>query len=457
MEASRFKAHSLQESPKGQAVQRILAAALQAVDPALAVSKHLSRSGNHLLVAGQTYDLVSFDSIYVIGAGKAGAPMAMAMSNLLGDKLTSGMVIVKDGYEQTGAVEPLQQVEILPAGHPYPDQRSVHATRRICRLLEDTARNDLVICLVSGGGSALLTDPVPGVSLDDLRALTEVLLSSGADIQEINTLRKHLDHVKGGNLARLVSPSRLLTLILSDVVGNPMDSIASGPTVPDRSTYADATAVLRKYSLEDKIPNQIRRVLHLGERGGLPETPKPGDPLFDQVCNLIIASNIHAAQAGLAQAMAEGYNTLLLTTYLQGEARQAGQFLAGIARQIADSGQPIPRPACLVAGGETTVIVTGDGLGGRNQELALGAVGTLAGVPGATLVCLATDGGDGPTDAAGAVVTGETLWRALRLGMDPAEFLRRNDAYHFFDPLGDLLHTGPTLTNVNDLAFLFLH
>ncbi len=457
MEASRFKANSLQESLQGQPVQRILAAALQAVDPALAVSKHLSGSGNHLLVAEQTYDLASFDSIYVIGAGKAGAPMALAVSDLLGDRLTAGMVVVKEGYEHIGAAEPLQQVEILPAGHPYPDERGLQATRQICRLLKNTTRNDLVICLVSGGGSALLTSPIPGVSLDDLRALTEVLLSSGADIQEINILRKHLDQVKGGNLARLVSPARLLTLILSDVVGNSMDSIASGPTVPDPSTYADATAVLRKYRLEDKIPSPIRRALHLGESGRLPETPKPGDPLFDQVYNLIIASNIHAAQAGLAQATAEGYNTLLLTTYLQGEARQAGLFLAGIARQIADSGQPIPRPACLVAGGETTVTVNGEGLGGRNQELALGAVGRLAGIPGATLVCLATDGGDGPTDAAGAVVTGETLWRARQLGLDPAEFLRRNDAYHFFEPLGDLLHTGPTLTNVNDLAFLFLH
>jgi hydroxypyruvate reductase len=447
----------LLDSPQGQAIQRILAAALHAVDPGLAVSKHLSRSGNSLRVTGQTYDLASFDSIYVIGAGKAGAPMAIALTNILGDSLTSGIVIVKEGYEQTGATEPLQRVKILPAGHPYPDERGLRATRRICQLLENTKQNDLVICLVSGGGSALLTNPLPGVSLEDLRNLTGLLLSCGATIHEINVLRKHLDQVKGGNLARLVSPAHLLTLILSDVVGNPLDIIASGPTVPDPSTYADATAVLRKYRLEDKVPGSIRQTLDRGENGRLPETPKPGDPLFDRVHNLIIGSNIIAAQAGLAQAAAEGYNTCLLTTYLQGEARQAGQFLAGIARQIADNGQPIPRPACLVAGGETTVTVTGDGLGGRNQEMALGAVETLAGIPEVTLVCLATDGGDGPTDAAGAVVTGETLWQAQHLSLDPVEYLRHNDAYHFFSPLGDLLLTGPTRTNVNDLAFLFLH
>ena len=383
--------------------------------------------------------------------------MAQAVCDLLGDYLTAGIVIVKDGYEKIAKSESLAGIEILPAGHPYPDERGLQAARRICTLLENTTGNDLVICLVSGGGSALLTHPASGVSLDDLRKLTDLLLTSGANIKEINILRKHLDQIKGGNLARRVSPARLVTLILSDVVGNPMDSIASGPTVPDPSTYAEALAVLRKYSLEDETPIKIREHLQRGLSGEIPETPKPGDPLFIKVHNLVVGSNFQAAQAALAQAAVEGYNTLLLTTYLQGEARQAGQFLAAIARQIAASGQPIPRPACVVAGGETTVTVKGDGSGGRNQEVALGAVETLAGIPAVTLVCFATDGGDGPTDAAGAVVSGETLARARQLGLDPEAFLRRNDAYQFFAPLGDLLRTGPTLTNVNDLALLFLH
>lgn len=457
MEPSLFKTRTLEIEPQGQTIGRILVAALQAVDPALAIKKHLSRSGDSLIVADQVYDLATFDSIYVIGAGKAGTPMAHAMSSLLGDRLTAGMVVVKDGYEQLADNQALASIEILPSGHPFPDERGLHATRRICELLEHTHQNDLVICLISGGGSALLTNPAPGISLEDLRSLTHILLSSGANINEINILRKHLDQVKGGKLARQVHPARLLTLILSDVVGNPLESIASGPTVADPSTYEDALAVLRKYSLEEKIPSNIYDTLQRGTRGEIPETPKPGDPLFDRVNNLVIGSNIHAAQAALAQAESEGYNTLLLTTYLQGEARQAGQFLAAIAQQIAASGQPIPRPACVVAGGETTVTVRGDGIGGRNQEVALGAVETLAGIPAATLVCLATDGGDGPNDAAGAVVSGETLSRARQLGLNPDEFLKRNDAYHFFAPLGDLLRTGPTQTNVNDLAFMFLH
>lgn len=435
-------------------MQRILAAALLAADPALAIRKHLARSGDSLITPNRSYDLLAFHSIYVIGAGKAGARMAHAVSDLLGDCLTSGVVIVKEGYEGTA---PLAGIEIIPAGHPYPDERGLHATRRICSLVENATENDLVLCLLSGGGSALLTHPAPGISLDDLVHLTGALLSSGASIHEINTLRKHLDLVKGGNLARRVAPARLLTLILSDVVGNPVESIASGPTAPDPSTYTDALAVLRKYSLEDEVPANIREYLQRGLQGEIPETPKPGNLVFERVENLIVGSNNQAAQAALVQAQREGYNTLLLTTNLQGEARQAGQFLASIARQIATSGQPLSRPACIIAGGETTVTVKGDGSGGRNQEMALGAVEALAGIPAATLVCLATDGGDGPTDAAGAVATGETLSRAHKRGMDPEEYLRRNDAYHFFTPLGDLLLTGPTMTNVNDLAFLFLH
>lgn len=455
MEAFHFQTRTLQEASYGQPVQRILAAALQAVEPAQAVRKHLSRAGDKLTADDQTYDLASFDSIYLVGAGKAGAPMAQAAIDLLGDRLKDGVVVVKDGYLPD---KPLPAgIEILPAGHPYPDERGQQAARRIRSLLEATTTNDLVICPLSGGGSALLTSPTTGISLQELRELTDLLLISGANIQEINTLRKHLDQVKGGNLARLAAPSCCLTLILSDVVGNPLETIASGPTVPDSSTYADALAVLSKYSLEDRIPVNVLEILQRGTRGEIPETPKPGDPLFDRVQNLIIGSNIQAALAGVAQAETEGYNSLLLTTYLQGEAQPAGQFLAAIARQIAASGYPLARPACVVVGGETTVTVKGDGAGGRNQEMALGAVGPLAGIPAVTLVCLASDGGDGPTDAAGAVVSGETLSRARNLGMDPEEYLRRNDAYHFFAPLGDLLRTGPTLTNVNDLAFLFLH
>jgi glycerate 2-kinase len=300
-----------------------------------------------------------------------------------------------------------------------------------------------------------LTSPVEGVSLQEMQYLTESLLACGATIFEINILRKHLERLKGGRLAQIASPARVISLVLSDVVGNSMETIASGPTVPDSSTYLQALHVLEHYHLMDEVPASITRYLKKGAAGEIPETPKPGDELFERVSNFIIGGNRQACQSALDQAARHGLNTLLLTTYLQGEARQAGGFMAAIAREIDVSQKPIPRPACLVAGGETTVNIIGDGLGGRNLEVALGAVRDLSGLQEVVLLTLATDGGDGPTDAAGAVVTGETLGRAIELGLDPDETLKRNDSYHFFEALNDLLKPGPTHTNVNDLTFLF--
>jgi hydroxypyruvate reductase len=322
-------------------------------------------------------------------------------------------------------------------------------------LLDSCREDDLVIALISGGGSALLSAPADGISLEDLQNLTRLLLACGASIDEINTLRKHLDQIKGGGLARFTYPARLVSLILSDVVGDPLDVIASGPAVPDSSTWKAAWGVLERYDLVDRAPQAILAHLQKGCRGELPDTPKPDDPLFARVQNVMVASNLQAAEAAAEQAEEEGFHTLLLTTYLQGEARQAGRILGAILRQVAAPGHPIPRPACLIAGGETTVTLLGDGLGGRNQEVALGAVSELHGLEQVALVTFATDGGDGPTDAAGALVTGETAQRAAALGMHPDDYLKRNDSYHFFEALGDLLFTGPTGTNVNDLTFLF--
>jgi hydroxypyruvate reductase len=346
-------------------------------------------------------------------------------------------------------------IRILEAGHPLPDERGVTGSQQIEDLLSGTQPDDLVICLISGGGSALLVSPSPGITLDDMQELTTSLLACGANINEINALRKHLDRVKGGGLAGMAAPAAIATLILSDVVGDPLDVIASGPTVPDPSTYGQAYQILEKYHLLDRVPRSITSRLEEGQRGELPETPKPGDPVFERVQNVIIGSNIQAAGAAVSQAQKEGLHTLLLTTWLQGEARQAGRFLAAVGRQINADNQPVVRPACVVAGGETTVTIKGNGFGGRNQEMALGAVSELAGLPDSALITLATDGGDGPTDAAGAVVTGETQYQAHQMGLSPDDFLVRNDAYNFFEPLGDLLKPGPTHTNVNDLAFLF--
>lgn len=458
-----FSTTTLARHPQGAAVQRILSAALQAVDPGDAVRAHLHREGGRLLVGPQENTrllfLDDYTHVYVVGAGKAGAPMALAALECLGAYCTAGVVIIKEGHAAIDPHIPLPpawpRLALHEAGHPLPDARGLAATRQVLDLLEGATERDLVLCLISGGGSALLTRPALGISLDDLQELTSLLLASGASINEINTLRKHLDLVKGGGLARAASPAELVTLVLSDVVGDPLDIIASGPTVADASTFGSVWAILERYALVDRLPEAVRSHLLRGREGKLPDTPKSGDPIFERVQHVIVGSNRLAAGAALAQARQEGFYSLLLTTYLQGEARQAGRFLASIARQQAASGEPLPGPACLLAGGETTVTLLGRGRGGRNQELALGAVEDLAGLPDVLLVTLATDGGDGPTDAAGAVVSGDTLARADAAGLSVPQHLLNNDAYSFFNGLGDLLKPGPTQTNVNDLAFLF--
>jgi glycerate 2-kinase (EC 2.7.1.-) len=455
MNPERLWTATLRELPHGAAVTRILAAAIAAVEPGAAVCRFLRREGETLVAGDVTYDLRAFDRVWIIGAGKAGAPMAVAAAGIVGERLTGGTVVVKEGHLTADHVAALQpQVELLEAGHPLPDARGVAAGERIAALLTQLGERDLVLALISGGGSALLTRPAPGISLDDMQKLTGVLLACGASINEINTLRRHLDTLKGGGLARLAAPATVITLVLSDVVGDPLDVIASGPTVADPTTFADALDVLERYNVLHQTPVAILRRLESGVRGEIAETPKPGDPALARVGNLIIGSNRLAAEAALAAAHREGFNALILTTFLQGEARVVGRVLAAIAREIADNNRPISRPACVIAGGETTVTLRGDGRGGRNQELALAAVADLAAAPGALLVALATDGGDGPTDAAGAVVSAATLQRARDLGLDVAAALARNDSYPFFDALGDLLRPGSTHTNVNDLALV---
>ncbi|MHB8112437.1 MAG: glycerate kinase type-2 family protein [Bellilinea sp.] len=446
--------HTLQSLPRGDEVCRVLDTALQAADPAAAVLRFLSRNGDQLTAGGQTYNLADIRHVFLVGAGKAGAPMAQAATQILDDRLTGGAVIVKDGYGLDG-VSFTASLQIIEAGHPLPDERGVVATREILSLLSQADQSDLVLCLLSGGASALLTAPAAGITLIDLQQTVSLLLRSGADIGEINAVRKHLDTVKGGGLARAAAPAQVISLVLSDVVGDPLDIIASGPTAPDPTTFDQALAVLHKYQLLGQLPQAIRQHLQRGAAGAAAETLKPGDPLLEGVQNLLVGSNSMAAQAAADAAAAGGFNTRVLTTTLQGEARLVGRLLAAAARDLAGGQSVLQRPACLIAGGETTVTVRGDGIGGRNQELALAAVEAMSGLPGTLLVTLATDGGDGPTDAAGAVVSGETLARARALGLSPAEHLTRNDAYRFFDGLGDLLKPGPTHTNVNDLALLF--
>ncbi len=454
MDPSRFLTNTLRTIPQGDVAAQIMAASLAAVEPAAAVLRHLKMDGATLTAGPKSYDLTRINRILLIAAGKAGVPMARAAVSILGSKVTAGMVIVKDGYGSKDGELP-SSIKVVEARHPIPDERGAAATRQILSMVSQTTPDDLVLCLLSGGTSALLTSPAPGISLPDLQKLTDYLLRSGANIQEFNTLRKHLDAVKGGGLARAAAPAQILSLILSDVVEDSLDVIASGPTTADASTYLQAARIVKYYQLDEVLPASILSRLQRGMQGEIPETLKPGDPIFDRVENVLVGSNRLAAMAGLEAARQFGFNTRLLTAAMQGEARQAGWILAGIARDISHGGFSMTRPACIVAGGETTVNVRGTGLGGRNLELALAAVSIMSGLPEVLLVSLATDGGDGPTDAAGAVVSGETLARARVLHLSPMEHLTRNDSYPFFAALDDLIKTGPTQTNTNDLVFLF--
>lgn len=450
-----FLTESLRQSTRGLDVGHILAAALHAVDPYHAVLRAMHRQGGALTIGEERFDLQSIGRIFMVGFGKAGEPMALAAAEVLAERLTAGCVIVKEGTLSPEATSLRGKIEFIEAAHPIPDERGVQGARRVHALLKDTRAEDLVICLISGGGSALSVSPAEGIQLEDVQTLTRQLLASGADIYAINTLRKHLETLKGGGLARLAYPAKVVSLILSDVVGDALDAIASGPTVPDPTTFQQAYHILERFHLVPHTPPAILHRLRQGVRGQITETPKPEEELFKRVQNVIIANNHHAAQAALDKARRLGFHSLLLTTHLQGEARQVGRFLAAILQQTALSGEPLPRPACLIAGGETTVTLQGKGVGGRNQELALSAAFDLADLHEVALVALATDGVDGPTDAAGAVVSGETLPRAQMLGMEAQAYLDENNAYPFFARLGDLIRIGATRTNVNDLIFLF--
>ncbi len=425
-------------------------AALRAVDPAEAVRRHCLLQGDRLQVGAKAYDLRAYEHVYVVGAGKASAAMACALEDILGERITAGWINVKDGY-----VAPTRVITLCEASHPLPDQRGLDGSQRIASLLSQARSNDLVFCLLSGGGSALMTLPAEGISLEHTELLTRALLRCGATINEINAVRKHISQLKGGDLARVASPAQIVSLIVSDVIGNPLDVIASGPTCPDPTTFAQALAVLEKHELLRDVPACIVRHIQEGVAGRVPETPKENDAVFQRTQNLIIASNEHAALAALDRARSLGLNGLLLSTFVQGEAREVAKVFAAIAQEITHHGRPLLRPACIVAGGETTVTVRGRGLGGRNQELALAAAPLVAGLERVVIVALGTDGTDGPTDAAGALCTGHTASRAAQERLSMASYLADNDAYHFFQALGDLIITGPTNTNVNDLAFVF--
>lgn len=458
MDPDRFLTHSLKSTSWGGSVTRIISSAIRAVDPSNAILNNIKKIGNTIIISDSEYDLSDFSRIRIIGAGKAALPMAKACCDIIGDHLTEGIIIVKNGvrgFTENQTSNQHRKLRIIEASHPIPDTRGVEGSKEIINLLSDSKPDDLIFCLISGGGSALLNAPVQGIKLSDLQSLTGELLACGASINEINTIRKHLDIIKGGGMVKLTAPASVISLILSDVVGDPLEVIASGPTVPDPTTFQDALDILKKYGLLNSIPESISRTLKNGALGKVDETPKPGDPRFRNIFNQIIGSNQMAATAALEQVKQEKMNGLLLTTSIQGESRKVGVMLSAIAQQLSMTATSIQSPACIITGGETTVTLTGNGKGGRNQEMALSTVRYLAGLPDIIFISVATDGDDGPTNAAGAVVTGNTLNRAVKAGMDPDEYLRRNDSYTFFSALDDLLLPGPTLTNVNDLHFIF--
>ena len=427
----------------------ILRQALVAVDPYAAVKAHLRREGDILTVGGRSYDLGRIQRIFVVGAGKASARMALAVEDILGNRVTAGLVNVKYGHAET-----LRKVRIKEAGHPVPDAAGLEGAREILDIVSTAGENDLVLCLISGGGSSLLPLPAAGIELADKQKTTQVLLGCGATIHEMNAVRKHISLLKGGGLARAAAPAHVVSLILSDVIGDDLDVIASGPTVPDRSTFASALDVLERYGVAGQIPDGVRRRLEAGARDEVPETPKPGDRLFESVTNLIVASNAIAVDGAARAAEGLGYRPLVLSSSIQGEAREVGRVMAAVAREISASDRPVAKPACVLAGGETTVTLRGGGLGGRNQELALAAALDMEGLPDVLVLAAGTDGTDGPTDAAGAFAFGDTLARAREAGMSPRAHLENNDSYHFFKALGDLVVTGPTRTNVMDLLLI---
>lgn len=440
-------------------LEAIFQAALQAVDTYRLTIRHIKLDGSRLIATagGERHevDLDSFSRVIVLGAGKASARMAMALEDILGERISGGLVSVKYGHG-----ERLKRIEALEAGHPVPDAKGEEAARRIAQLAASADAQTLVLGLISGGGSALLPLPADGLTLPEKQEMTGLLLASGADIHEVNCVRKHLSGLKGGRLLRLMVPARSLNFILSDVLGDRLDTIASGLTAADATTFAGALAVIDKYDLRGKAPAAALRILVDGAAGRVAETLKPGDPAALLATNMILGGNRTAVIAACEHARGLGYNTVALTSSLAGEAREVAKVLYGIARDVRNNGLLVKAPACIVAGGETTVTLRGAGKGGRNQELALAFLAELARDEckgqGIHFLSASTDGTDGPTDAAGAFASTEALALADAAGLSAAASLADNDSYRFFDAIGQLLRTGPTMTNVCDLQLTLI-
>jgi len=444
-------ARSGQDRKARKIALEILESTLKASNPKDLVKKQVQLKGNLLKIASFTINLDDYDRIYIIGAGKASGAMAEAINEILQKRITNGFVNIPRGMTQglkTGCIK------LNEAGHPIPDKAGVKGARDIMELLEDVKENDLIIALISGGGSALLPLPAGSITLTEMQSITNNLLKCGAKIDEINIVRKHISDIKGGRLAMKVFPATLISLIISDVVGDHLPSIASGLTVPDPSTYSDAVEILKRYCIWEKSPHTVRLHLNNGLEGKAPESPKPSDPYFKNVHNILLGSNRAALKTARVKAWQLRLTPMVLSAFMEGEARHVGTVIASIARETVLSDGFLHKPTVVLAGGETTVTVIGHGKGGRNQELALSAALRIDGLEGVVIASIGTDGVDGPTDAAGALVDGSTLKRAREKGMNPLDYLDNNDSYSFFMNLNDLIMTGPTGTNIGDLIIL---
>ena len=426
---------------------------IKAASPSILIPNNMLLEENILTIsdingASKSFDLNNYDRITVIGAGKASTSMAYEVGKILGDKIDDGLVVTKYDFSSE-----LNKIKLIEAGHPLPDKNGIEASKKIVEICKNAKENDLIINLISGGASSLLPLPADNITLENKIRTTEILLRAGATIQELNTVRKHISLIKGGQLGKYVYPATIINLIISDVIGNHLDVIGSGLTVPDPTTFGDSWNVLIKYKLENKIPHSVKNYLRDGIDGKAPETPKSGNPIFKNVYNLIIGNNELALSAIKTAAEDKGYNSKIISSKLEGEAIDSGKFIAQVAKEYSFSEV---KPVCLIFGGETTVTVRGNGKGGRNQELCLSTAIEIAGIKNITFLSGGTDGNDGQTEAAGAVCNGRTIERAKELGLDAVKFLDDNDSYNFFNKLGDLIITGATNTNVMDIQILLI-
>jgi hydroxypyruvate reductase len=444
-------------------LKEIFQAGVRRVDPERMITDCLRLAGSTLTAETETaraeLDLNRFERIVVAGAGKAGAKLALGLEAVLGERITEGLVSVKYGH-----TERLKKIRLIEAGHPVPDAMSVEAARRIAALVSGLDEKTLVITLVSGGGSALLTLPYQDgdhhLTLEDIRETTRLLLECGAPIQDINCIRKHTSGISGGRFAAALGSATCLTLILSDVVGDRLESIASGLTAPDPMSFGDAMAILEKFGIRNRIPKSVRRLIEAGVAGKVKDTPKPGDPSFKRLQNVLIGANTHALGAACRKAAELGYRTVSLTSQMVGESREVAKALAAIAKDVVRADLLAAKPACILVGGETTVTIRGKGKGGRNQEMVLAFLQEMEEDPeafkGVSFLSAGTDGNDGPTDAAGAFASLEVLAGARKAGLSIRSHLDNNDSYTFFDSIGALFKTGPTNTNVCDLQVLIV-